>query len=406
MFSPSNGRPVASVSAVMRFVRLATILLLFLLGSFGRAFAAAQPLRHSDAQSPGQFAQVNGTKLYFEDCNSAAAVSVVLLHDGLIHSVTWDEIWAPLCAKFHVLRYDRRGYGRSDAATAPFSPEEDLATLMRHIKMPRAIIVGNSSGAGLALDFALAHPDMVEGLFLIGPVVHGMPSSAYFLDRGNRANAPLAKNDVKAAAENWSRDPYLISGADPDARKKIFDALTGSPQNLKTGGQFETRPTPPTVLRLSQIEAPAVVLVGDADIADVIAYAGAIEAALPIVSFEVWKDCGHLIQLQRPADLLERFNRFVVLADRREVLVAASTLRDFVGEYKFGNRAIAVSLKENRLWLGFPDMPEKPLFAASDSRFFVRTTSTEFQFERDTAGKITKLVIFNAAGNKIDCPRV
>jgi len=226
------------------------------------------------------------------------------------------------------------------------------------------------------------------------------------LDRGTRANAPLAKNDVKAAAENWSRDPYLISGADPDARKKIFDALTGSPQNLKPWGQFETRPAPPTVLRLSQIEAPAVVLVGDADIADVIAYAGAIEAALPIVSFEVWKDCGHLIQLQRPADVVERFNRFAVLADRREVPVAASTLRDFVGEYKFGNRAIAVSLKENRLWLGLPDMPEKPLFGASDSRFFVRTTSTEFQFERDAAGKVTKLVIFNADGNKIDCPRV
>jgi len=116
----------------MRFVHLATILLLFWLGSFGRAFAATQPLRHSDAQSPGQFVQVNGTKLYFEDCNSAAAISVVLLHDGLIHSVTWDEVWAPLCAKFHVLRYDRRGYGRSDAATAPFSPEEDLATLIRH----------------------------------------------------------------------------------------------------------------------------------------------------------------------------------------------------------------------------------------------------------------------------------
>jgi hypothetical protein len=211
---------------------------------------------------------------------------------------------------------------------------------------------------------------------------------------------------VNAAAENWSRDPYLISGADPDARKRILDALTESPQNLKTGGQFEIRPTPPTVLRLSQIQAPTVVLVGDADIADVMAYAGAIEAALPIVSFEVWKDCGHLIQLQRPADLVERFNRFAVLADRREVPVAASTLRNFAGEYKFGNRVIAVSLKENRLWLGLPDTPDKPLFSASESRFFVRTTLTEFQFERDAGGKVNELVIFNADGNKIECPRV
>jgi pimeloyl-ACP methyl ester carboxylesterase len=261
---------------------------------------ATTPAQESPSEAPDHFAQVPGAKLYYEQCNTTATISVVLLHDGLLHSVTWDDVWAPLCAKYHVLRYDRRGYGRSDTATAPFAPEEDLFKLMRVVKMDRAIIVGNSSGAGLALDFAIAHSDMTEGLFLIGPVVHGMPSSAYFLDRGNRANAPLAQNDITAAAENWSRDPYLISGANPEARKKLFDGLALSPQNLKTGGRFETRPSPPTVLRLTQIQAPALVLIGDADIADVIAYGGAIEATLPIVTFEVWKNCGHLIQLESP----------------------------------------------------------------------------------------------------------
>jgi 3-oxoadipate enol-lactonase len=359
----------------------------------------------SPAAARGHFAQVSSVRLYYEDCNPAAPISVVLLHDGLVHSITSEDIWAPLCAKYHVMRYDRRGYGRSDTATAPFAPEDDLFQLMRLVKMDRAIIVGNSSGGGLALDFALAHPNMTEGLFLIGPVVHGMPSSAYFLERGNRANAPLAQNDVKAAAENWSRDPYLISGPNPDARKKLFDALALSPQNLKTGGQFETRPSPPTVLRLSQIQAPALVLVGEADIADVIAYAGAVEAALPIVCFEVWKNCGHLIQLEKPADLVSRFQRFAALADRREASVPSTELRDLAGEYKFFNRSIAISFKNNRLWLGLPDSTDKPLFAASNSRFFVRTTETEFQFERDSTGRIVKLVIFNADGNKIECPR-
>lgn len=370
------------------------------------ARAQATPLpQASDTEAPGHFAQVSRVKLYYEECNAAAPISVVLLHDGLLHSVTWDDVWAPLCAKYHVLRYDRRGYGRSEAATAPFAPEDDLFQLMRLTKMDRAIIVGNSSGAGLALDFALAHSDMTEGLFLIGPVVHGMPTSTYFLERGNRANAPLAQNDFKAAAENWSRDPYLISGPNPEARRKLFDGLALSPQNLKTGGQFEMRPSPPTVLRLAQIQTPALVLIGDSDIADVIAYGGAIEAALPIVSFEVWKNCGHLIQLERPAELVARLQRFAVLADRREAVVPIAELRDLAGEYKFLNRRIAISLKNDRLWLGLPDTPDKPLFAASNSRFFVRTTETEFQFERDSAGQIVKLVIFNADGNKIECPR-
>lgn len=137
-----------------------------------------------------------------------------------------------------------------------------------------------------------------------------------------------------------------------------------------------------------------------------IAYGGAIEAALPIVSFEVWKNCGHLIQLEKPAELVARFQRFASLADRREAAVPAADLRDLAGEYKFFNRSISISLKKDRLWLSLPDAPDRPLFATSNSRFFVRTTETEFQFERDPSGKIVKLVIFNADGNKIECPRV
>ena len=306
-------------------------------------------------------------------------------------------MWQPLCSKFHVVGYDRRGYGRSEAAQAPFDPEDDLAALMRVIKMDRAILIGNSSGAGLALDFALAHPAMTEGLVLIGPVVHGMASSAYFLRRGNHNGD---------SAENWSRDRFLISGANPEARTKLRDALLANPQNFKTGGQFEVRLSPPTILRLNQIEASTLVLVGDADIPDVIAYAGAIEGALPIVFMEVWQDCGHLIQLEKPRELVPRIERFSALADRREAAVSPDALRRYTGEYKFGERTIGISLVCNRLWLRLPDFPEKPLFAASSVRFFVRTTETEFEFSAESAANVSELVIHNADGAKIHCPRL
>ena len=68
--------------------------------------------------------------------------------------------------------------------------------------------------------------------------------------------------------------------------------------------------------RLSQIRVPTLVLVGDGDIADVFACSGAIEAVVPLSVFEVWKDTGHLIQIQRPAELVARFNRFFSLATR------------------------------------------------------------------------------------------
>ena len=61
------------------------------------------------------YVDVGDSKIWYEECGSSTPKpAVVLLHDGLMHSITWDDVWAPLCSKYHVLRYDRRGSaGRS-----------------------------------------------------------------------------------------------------------------------------------------------------------------------------------------------------------------------------------------------------------------------------------------------------
>lgn len=355
----------------------------------------------------GAYLDVGSTKIWYQECGAAngSTASVVLLHDGLLHSVTWDGIWEPLCAKYHVVRYDRRGYGRSEPPKERFVPEDDLYKIMRQVKMDRAVLMGNSSGAGLALDFALAHAQMVDGLFLVGPVVHGMPSSGYFNERGNKNSAPLAHDDVKAAAENWSKDPFLIGGDDPSARKTFYDNLLQAPQNLKFNGGMEIRPLPPTVRRLSQIQAPTLVVVGERDIADVFAYAGAIEAALPVVSFQVWKNLGHLVQLQAPAELVTHFDNFVPLVERREVSLPMQLLQTYIGNYKFFDSTVGVTIKGDRLSLAFSDGTDYLLFASSDSRFFLRTAKAEVEFQKDNAGKVNQMIIHNSDSSDIKCHR-
>src|SRR5437868_9561983 len=71
---------------------------------------------------------VEDAKLFYEECGRGPAV--VLLHDGLLHSVTWDGLWPGLCTKYHVIRYDRRGYGRSTPSAKPYHPEDDLFRVM------------------------------------------------------------------------------------------------------------------------------------------------------------------------------------------------------------------------------------------------------------------------------------
>lgn len=365
------------------------------------AFSAAQT-----APSADHYLDVGGTKLWYEDCGPQNSPAVVLLHDGLLHSITWDGIWPALCAKYHVVRYDRRGYGRSEAPKAVFDPTDDLLKVMRQVHMNHAILVGNSSGGGLALDFALAHPEMTDGLLLIGPVVHGMATSDYFADRGDKNNEPMARGDLKAVAQNWSKDRFLIAGDDPQSRKQLYDGLAENPQNLKGNGALEIRPSPPTVTRLSEIRVPTLVLVGDADIADVFAYSGAIEAAVPLATFEVWKDTGHLIQLQKPKELVTRFDRFVALVERKEVGLTDSQLDAYVGQYKLGNRHASVALKDHRLIAEIPGLPYYWLFPASETKFFLRTEETAIEFQKDAGGKVLEMVVHNSDGSVIHCPRV
>jgi len=355
-------------------------------------------------QSHSAYLEQTGAKIYYEECGSGSAV--ILLHDGLLHSVVWDDIWKPLCSKYHVVRYDRRGYGRSDPAKTPFWPEQDLWALMRRLQIERAALVGSSSGSGLALDFAIAHPDKVAALFLIGPVVHGMRSSDYFVLRGNAANAPLAKDDIRAAAENWSKDPFEVSGARPEARKKVFDTLIASPQNLRVAGQFEIRPSPPTVSRLSEIEAPTLMIIGEADIADVHAFSGAIQAAVPVVRREVWKDAGHLVQLEKPDELVARLDAFLEIAEQRFIPLPADKLTKFAGAYLFLNSTALITVKRGRLVLRIDGDADIPLFAASETSFFVRTTGTEVKFENDTSGRVSAMIIRNANGAPVTCTRI
>ena len=202
---------------VTRALRKPVALVLTALSSSLTLFAGSRD--SVPVEQASGYLDVTGSKIYYEERGSGPAI--VLLHDGLLHSVTWDEVWQPLAARFRVIRYDRRGYGRSGPATSLFSPTEDLAKLFKHLKVEHAVIVGSSSGGALAIDFAIEHPEMVDGLFLIGPVVHGMEYSAEFRERANRNNEPMERDDVKAWARNWSQDKFLIAGANEKARRKI-----------------------------------------------------------------------------------------------------------------------------------------------------------------------------------------
>jgi len=257
------------------------------------------------APGPGFFVEIEGSKLYYEECGSAPQ-TVVLVHDGVVNSAVWDDVWPEFCKHFHVIRYDRRGYGRSPAPTTWYSETDDLLSLLHHLKVSRVALVGSSHGGELSIDFTLAHPEIVQQLVLVGAVVSGMPYSQHFLDRGKHAFELLGKGDVKGAISEWSKDKYLIAPGNDAARKRLFDLLSANPQDMQHP-DYPLR-NKPSLPRLHEIHVPTLILTGDADVPDVHAHAGAIEAGIPNSCRVVVAGTGHIMYLEKPTE----FSRLVI----------------------------------------------------------------------------------------------
>jgi pimeloyl-ACP methyl ester carboxylesterase len=94
------------------------------------------------AQAAPSLAPVAGGKVAYETCGSGPR-AIVLLHDGILDGSAFDGVWPLLCQRFHVVRYDRRGYGGSPAATAPYDAAADLGAVMKAAGVAHATLVGS-----------------------------------------------------------------------------------------------------------------------------------------------------------------------------------------------------------------------------------------------------------------------
>jgi pimeloyl-ACP methyl ester carboxylesterase len=275
------------------FVLVAAALLLLCVAR-GPAFAQAP------ARPASGFAEVNGTRLYYEALGEGPAV--VLVHGGLVDSRLWDDQMRPLARRFRVVRYDLRGFGRSAPATGSFSPLEDLRGLLDFLRIEKASLVGLSLGGIVSADFALEHPERVERLVLVGAGLRGdkqpppadAARAAEALSRGAEAfaDATLARGLYKAvrpgtAAYTRLRRMLLDNFAAPAARR------SGSP----------AYPEPPTAERLDRIKAPTLVVIGGEDAPNLKNMADTLASRIPGARKVTIPGSSHHPPVEKPKEL-------------------------------------------------------------------------------------------------------
>ena len=118
--------------------------------------------------------RVNGVLLHYIDQGQGPAV--VFVHGGMEDLSAWELQFPPLAKHFRLIAYSRRyNYPndnplRSDNHSASIDAD-DLAALIRSLKLGRVRLVGHSYGAFISMFLALRHPDLVQSLVLSEPPI-------------------------------------------------------------------------------------------------------------------------------------------------------------------------------------------------------------------------------------------
>lgn len=258
------------------------------------------------------FIGIGGSQIYYEVRGQGP--SILFLHDGLLDSTCWDAQFDALSQNYHVIRYDRQAYGRSGIPSVPFSILETAKTLLKHLEIEQAILIGSSIGGTIALHFALAYPAMVQKLIIVGSPVSGMAWSPEFQQRMDDVFMPMhEEGNLEEKAERVADDPYLIAPGNTVAREQLRQKLRANPRCLIGHGQLMKKNLIQfgefvALERLHEIQVPTMIIVGDSDAPDLHTHTAAMQAGIPNAQRVIIPQAGHYPYIEQPGE----FNRLVL----------------------------------------------------------------------------------------------
>lgn len=267
-------------------------------------------------------------RMYYEAADEGAPL--VFLH-AVFDSRMWDDQWDEFSQHHSVIRFDTRGFGRSDPPKGPVSRRQELYRLLEEIGLRRAILVGCSMGGETVLDVALERPEFVSGMVLVSAVpggfeIQGEPPKELMemLAAMEQCNLDLVS---ELQVRIWFDGPFRqLEEVDERVRQR---AVEMSRSELAKGMQALTLALapppdpldPPAAMRLDQIKAPTLIIAGEMDNPEILRAAEVMAGAIPGAQKIILPGCAHLPNIEKPAEFNRSVRHFLHSAGRNEMKI-------------------------------------------------------------------------------------
>lgn len=237
----------------------------------------------------GDYVDAAGLRTYYEEQGTGRPV--VLLHGGLATADTWSMQAPALAEHYRVYVPERRGHGRTADVDGPLTyaaMTADTIAFLEALNIADACLIGWSDGGAVAALVAIARPDLVRKLVVIGQYLQldgERPESRAMLDA--------------MATDTDTRDLFasMHTGLSPDGPEHFpvfYD---------KVIRMWRVEPEIP-LADLARIDAPTLILQGDDDAVRV-EHSALLARTIPHTQLAVVPGASHACPIEKP-DLVNR----------------------------------------------------------------------------------------------------
>ena len=255
------------------------------------------------------------TTIYCETAGSGPPL--VFIHAGVADSRQWNNEFRDFSANFCVIRYDMRGYGKSEPLAGKFTHLQDLVDVLDRLDINEpAILVGCSMGGSTALDCALEYPDRVRALVLVDSAPSGLEVDLPVPPKFALAQEAAQAGDLARVAEIetqiWFDGDRATEQVDQAMRELALAMNSKALEHaLKELGECGPNTSSPAVERLHELKLPVLAIIGENDIPYM--HAAVDVLATKVANFQKVeiKNAAHLPNMDQPKVFRQALMAFV-----------------------------------------------------------------------------------------------